>query len=96
LIQVGLRTDANILVETGFARDPHQFAVLLGFGATAIYPYLAYDVINDLVAKGELLGDPIYAQANFRKGIEKGLLKFFLKWGSRQLLLIVVVNCLKR
>lgn len=45
------------MVETGFARDPHQFAVLLGFGATAIYPYLAYDVINDLIAKGELLGD---------------------------------------
>jgi glutamate synthase (NADPH/NADH) large chain len=42
------------MVETGFARDPHQFAVLLGFGATAIYPYLAYDVINDLIAKGEL------------------------------------------
>jgi len=81
LIQVGLRTDANILVETGFARDPHQFAVLLGFGATAIYPYLAYDVINDLVAKGELLGDPIYAQANFRKGIEKGLLKVLSKMG---------------
>jgi hypothetical protein len=35
-----------------FARDPHQFAVLLGFGATAVYPYLAYDVINDLIAKG--------------------------------------------
>lgn len=54
LIKTGLRTDANIMVETGFARDPHQFAVLLGFGATAIYPYLAYDVINDLIAKGEL------------------------------------------
>ena len=81
LIQVGLRTDANIIVETGFARDPHQFAVLLGFGATAIYPYLAYDVINDLVAKGELLGDPIYAQSNFRKGIEKGLLKVLSKMG---------------
>ena len=81
LIQVGLRTDANILVETGFARDPHQFAVLLGFGATAVYPYLAYDVINDLVAKGELLGDPIHAQANFRKGIEKGLLKVLSKMG---------------
>lgn len=50
LIKTGLRTDANIMVETGFARDPHQFAVLLGFGATAIYPYLAYDVINDLIA----------------------------------------------
>ncbi|MED5787499.1 glutamate synthase central domain-containing protein, partial [Enterobacter hormaechei] len=61
LIKTGLRTDANIMVETGFARDPHQFAVLLGFGATAIYPYLAYDVINDLIAKGELLGDPIHA-----------------------------------
>lgn len=35
LIKTGLRTDANIMVETGFARDPHQFAVLLGFGATA-------------------------------------------------------------
>ncbi|HQW53088.1 MAG TPA: glutamate synthase large subunit, partial [Acinetobacter sp.] len=81
LIQVGLRTDANILVETGFARDPHQFAVLLGFGATAVYPYLAYDVINDLVAKGELLGDPLQAQANFRKGIEKGLLKVLSKMG---------------
>ncbi|GAA4999950.1 glutamate synthase large subunit [Acinetobacter puyangensis] len=81
LIDVGLRTDANIIVETGIARDPHQFAVLLGFGATAIYPYLAYDVINDLVAKGELLGDPIHAQANFRKGIDKGLLKVLSKMG---------------
>ncbi len=81
LIKTGLRTDANIMVETGFARDPHQFAVLLGFGATAVYPYLAYDVINDLIAKGELLGDPIHAQANFRKGIEKGLLKVLSKMG---------------
>ncbi|MFO1411871.1 MAG: glutamate synthase central domain-containing protein [Acinetobacter parvus] len=40
-----------------------------------------YDVINDLVAKGELLGDPIHAQTNFRKGIEKGLLKVLSKMG---------------
>ncbi len=81
LIQTGLRTDANIIVETGVARDAHQFAVLLGFGATAVYPYLAYDVINDLIAKGELLGDPVHAQANFRKGIDKGLLKVLSKMG---------------
>lgn len=81
LMQQGLRTDANLIVETGFARDAHQFAVLLGFGATAIYPYLAYAVIHDLVEKGELLGDPIYAQANFRKGIDKGLLKVLSKMG---------------
>ena len=81
LMQTGLRTDANLIIETGFARDPHQFAVLLGFGATAVYPYLAHDVINDLVAKGELLGDPIQAQSNFRKGIDKGLLKVLSKMG---------------
>jgi glutamate synthase (NADPH) large chain len=76
-----LRTDANIIVETGLARDPHHFAVLIGFGASAVYPYLAYDVINDLIAKGDLLGDPLYAQNNFRKGIDKGLLKILSKMG---------------
>src|SRR5574343_300213 len=81
LSKTGLRTDANLILETAVARDPHQFAVILGFGATAIYPYLAYDVINDLIAKGELLGDPIHAQANFRKGIEKGLLNVLSKMG---------------
>ena len=70
LIQVGLRTDANILVRNWFLRDP-PICGIVRFCATAIYPYLAYDVINDLVAKGEILGDPIYAQTNFRKGIEK-------------------------
>ena len=81
LSEVGLRADANIIVETGLARDAHHFAVLLGFGATAIYPYLAYDVINELVSKGDLLGDPVYALTNFRKGLEKGLLKVLSKMG---------------
>lgn len=40
LVDQSLRCDANIIVETASARDPHHFAVLLGFGATAIYPYL--------------------------------------------------------
>ncbi|MEY4516656.1 MAG: hypothetical protein RL180_1002 [Pseudomonadota bacterium] len=81
LSTVGLRADANIIVETGLARDPHHFAVLIGFGATAVYPYLAYDIINDLVATGDLLGDPLYAQASYRKGIDKGLLKILSKMG---------------
>jgi glutamate synthase (NADPH) large chain len=42
LIDAGLRCDANIVVETGTARDPHQIACLIGYGATAVYPYLAY------------------------------------------------------
>ena len=81
LIAEGVRTNANLIVETGLVRDSHQAAVLIGFGATCIYPYLAYDVIEDLVASGELLGDPLQARVNFRKGLDKGLLKILSKMG---------------
>lgn len=49
LVEQNLRCDANIIVETASARDPHHFAVLLGFGATAIYPYLAYETLGRLI-----------------------------------------------
>ena len=81
LINVGLRADANLIIETGLVRDSHQLAVLLGFGATAVYPCLAYNVIADLVDKGDLLGDPLYAKNNFRKSLDKGLLKILSKMG---------------
>jgi glutamate synthase (NADPH/NADH) large chain len=81
LVANGLRCDSNIIVETGWARDPHHFAVLFGFGATAVYPYLAYQVLNDLIRTGELLIDPIDAKNNYRKGINKGLLKILSKMG---------------
>ncbi|MDY6919635.1 MAG: glutamate synthase large subunit [Pseudomonadota bacterium] len=76
-----LRCDSNIVVETASARDPHHFACLIGFGATAVYPYLAFDVICDLVRTGEILMDPIDAQKNYRKAIDKGLLKILSKMG---------------
>jgi len=81
LSQKGLRTNGNIVVETGSARDPHHFAVLLGFGATAVYPWLAYDILTDLHRSGEVLGDPLKSQANYRKAIRKGLLKVMSKMG---------------
>ncbi len=81
LIEKGLRTDANILVETGTVRDSHHAAVLIGFGATAIYPYLAYEVINDQVRSGEVLADPLDAYKAYRNGIGKGLLKILSKMG---------------
>ncbi len=81
LIRVGLRSDCNLVVETASARDSHHLACLVGFGATAIYPYLAYGIIEDLSARGELLGDPQVSQKNFRKGINKGLLKIMSKMG---------------
>lgn len=49
LVEKGLRCDCNILVETATARDPHHFAVLIGFGATAIYPFLVYEVLLSLI-----------------------------------------------
>ena len=81
LVAQGLRSDANLIIETGWARDSHHFAVLFGFGATAVYPYLAYQVLNDLVTSGELMMDPIDAKNNYRRGINKGLMKILSKMG---------------
>ncbi len=81
LIKKGLRCDANIIVETATTRDSHQIATLLGFGATAVYPYLSYALLHDLIASGELLGDPKQIYHNYRKGLNKGLLKILSKMG---------------
>ncbi|CCN45418.1 Glutamate synthase (NADPH) large chain [Vibrio nigripulchritudo MADA3029] len=81
LVDTNLRCDANILVETATARDPHQFAVLLGFGATAVYPYLAYEALGKIIDDGAL--DRTYGEAmqNYRNGINKGLYKIMSKMG---------------
>ncbi|QIB65848.1 glutamate synthase large subunit [Kineobactrum salinum] len=81
LIRQGLRCDANLVIETASARDSHQVACLLGFGATAVYPYLAYSVLEELIRDGELLGEPGACYKNYRKGINKGLLKIMSKMG---------------
>ncbi|MGL4711262.1 MAG: glutamate synthase large subunit, partial [Shewanella sp.] len=80
LVNKSLRCDTNIIVETASARDPHHFAVLLGFGATAIYPYLVYESISEL-AKRHDLTDTTALMLNFRYGIEKGLRKIMSKMG---------------
>lgn len=81
LIEHGLRADSNLIVESGSARDSHQVACLLGFGATAVYPYLAYSVLTAQLASGEVLGAPATCHKNYRKGINKGLLKIMSKMG---------------
>lgn len=81
LTAAGLRCDANLLVETATARDPHQIAALISYGATAVYPYLSYHLLNDLIETGELLTDVDTAYKNYRKGIDKGLLKILSKMG---------------
>ena len=81
LIKCGLRCDTNIVVETGSARDSHQMACLLGYGATAIYPWLAFSVLSDMIQHDELLGDEQQLHTNYRKGINKGLMKILSKMG---------------
>jgi len=81
LIKDGLRCDCNIIIETGSARDSHHFAVLFGLGATAVYPYLAFQVINDLHSRGALKGDLLQHRKNYRRGARKGLLKILSKMG---------------
>ena len=82
LIDAGLRCDANIVVETATARDPHHFAVLLGYGATAVYPYLAYESLHGMLHSGEIADSELRVLAkNFRKGIDKGLYKIMSKMG---------------
>lgn len=81
LIRSGLRCSANLIVETASARDSHQIACLIGFGATAVYPYLAYSVLEDLLRSGEVLGEPTLCYKNYRRGINKGLLKIMSKMG---------------
>ena len=81
LMKQGLRCDANLIVETATVRDTHHFAVLIGFGATAVYPYLAMDVIESQVNAGGILTDIETALRNYLKGVNKGLMKIMSKMG---------------
>ena len=81
LVSKGLRTSTGLVVETGSARETHHFALLAGYGAEAIHPYLAMDTLSEM-AKG-LPGDlsPEKAIYNFQKAVGKGLLKVMSKMG---------------
>ncbi|WP_028319257.1 glutamate synthase large subunit [Desulfobulbus elongatus] len=81
LARTGLRCNANLIVSTATARDAHQIACLIGFGATAVYPYLGYAVVADLCRGGEVELAPDRALKNYRAGIKKGLLKILSKMG---------------
>ena len=82
LIRAGKRLRASILCETGEARDVHHFACLVGFGASAVNPYVAIDTIRQGVESGAY-GTTTLDQAlsNYRNAIEQGLLKIMSKMG---------------
>ncbi len=84
LVRTGLRCKCNLLVETGTARDPHHFACLIGYGATAVYPYMAYQLLFDMMRKGRVKLDfatRLELGRSYRAGIRKGLFKIMSKMG---------------
>ena len=76
LVRAGLRTSAGLVIDTGSAREVHHFALLAGFGAEAVCPWLAFQTIADMVK-----GDTYEANKNFIKAISKGLHKVMSKMG---------------
>ncbi len=81
LVREGLRTTAGLVVETGTAREVHHFAVLAGFGAEAVHPYLALETLTQMTA--ELPGNLSAEKAiyNYIKAVGKGLSKIMSKMG---------------
>lgn len=82
LIRREIRTSVGIVLESGEPREVHHFCTLIGYGVTAINPYVAYDTIKDLSEKGLLNGVPYKkAKENYIKGTVKGVLKVLTKMG---------------
>ena len=80
LIRRGKRMRASIIVESGEPREVHHIAALLGYGAAAVYPYLALETVACMRFKDETI-TPAAAQERFRKAAEDGLLKVMSKMG---------------
>ena len=82
LIREGLRTRVSIVLETGEAREVHHFSLLIGYGCTAINPYVAFETIDDMIREGMLTGiDHKKACANYVKAASKGVIKVMSKMG---------------
>jgi len=81
LVREGTRMQAGLVVETADVREVHDVALLIGFGAAAVNPYLALDVVRDLVAQRRVPGPPEAAIARFLHAMDEGLLKVMSKMG---------------
>src|SRR5690606_16222765 len=82
LIREGLRTRVSLAVETGEAREVHHFALLIGYGASAINPYLAFETIDAMIRDGRLVNiDHKTACKNMVKAATKGVIKVMSKMG---------------
>jgi glutamate synthase (ferredoxin) len=82
LIRNGTRTRLSLVLESGEPREIHHFAMLLGYGVSAINPYLVFEVIDDMIKMGRLPDlDHYKAVKNFKKAVTKGVIKVMSKMG---------------
>ncbi|MBB4739872.1 glutamate synthase (NADPH/NADH) large chain [Actinoplanes octamycinicus] len=82
LVREQTRTQVALVVESGDCREVHHAATLIGFGAAAVNPYLAFESVDDLIATGALSGiDPRKAVRNYVKALGKGVQKIMSKMG---------------
>ena len=81
LISVGKRVQTALIVESGEIRETMHAALLLGYGASALCPYMAFAVLDDLVKRHKIQEDYPTAEANYIKAVKKGLFKIMAKMG---------------
>ncbi|MGB2569559.1 glutamate synthase large subunit [Micromonospora citrea] len=82
LVREQTRTQVALVVESGDCREVHHAAVLIGYGAAAVNPYLAFESVEDMISTGVLVGvEPAKAIRNYVKALGKGVLKIMSKMG---------------
>jgi len=81
LISVGKRVQTALIVESGEIRETMHAALLLGYGASALCPYMTFAILDDLVKKGKIQEEYATAEKNYIKAVDKGLKKIMSKMG---------------
>ena len=81
LVRAGTRTQVGLVLESGEPREVHHFALLIGYGASAVNPYLAFETVHDQVRLGMISGSAELAEKKYRKAIAKGIVKVISKMG---------------
>ena len=81
LLREGTRTQVGIVLETGEPREVHHFALLIGYGASAVNPYLAFETLHDQIRLGMIQGPADAAEKRFVKAVNKGIVKVISKMG---------------
>ena len=81
LVRTGTRTQVGLVLESGEPREAHHFCLLIGYGASAINPYLAFETIDDQVRLGVIPGPTDVAETRYRKALLKGVIKAISRMG---------------